>query len=197
MTFSGIQPIDQSLAWHSRAQHVIPGGVSSPVRAFKGVGGNPRYFVRGLGSKVWDVDGNQYVDLVGSWGPMILGHAHPAVVAAVQAEAAKSASFGAPSPNEVLLAEEIVARVSAAERIRFVSSGTEAVMTAVRLARAAATACSALAMVAAGSAPERACCAAVSLASMVGTSQVPCLTMALTVASSRKVPWSIDRKSVV
>ena len=139
MTFSGIQPIDQSLAWHSRAQHVIPGGVSSPVRAFKGVGGNPRYFVRGLGSKVWDVDGNQYVDLVGSWGPMILGHAHPAVVAAVQAEAAKSASFGAPSPNEVLLAEEIVARVSAAERVRFVSSGTEAVMTAVRLARAAAS----------------------------------------------------------
>ena len=139
------------MAWHVRAQQVIPGGVSSPVRAFKGVGGSPRYFVRGAGSRIWDVDGNEYVDLVGSWGPMIAGHAHPAVVAAVQEAAAKSASFGAPSPNEVLLAEEIIARVGAAtpagergvERVRFVSSGTEAVMTAVRLARAAASAGSA------------------------------------------------------
>jgi glutamate-1-semialdehyde 2,1-aminomutase len=134
------QNISQSLAWHKRAQQVIPGGVSSPVRAFKGVGGNPRYFVKGAGSRIWDVDGNEYVDLVGSWGPMILGHAHPAVVAAVREAAAKSASFGAPSPNEVLLAEEILARVgSPAERVRFVSSGTEAVMTAVRLARAVAS----------------------------------------------------------
>jgi len=133
------QNIQESLAWHDRAQRVIPGGVSSPVRAFKGVGGNPRYFVRGLGSRIWDVDGNEYVDLVGSWGPMIVGHAHPEVVAAVTAAAAKSASFGAPSPNEVLLAEEIVARVPGVERVRFVSSGTEAVMTAVRLARAAAS----------------------------------------------------------
>jgi glutamate-1-semialdehyde 2,1-aminomutase len=134
------QNISQSLAWHKRAQQVIPGGVSSPVRAFKGVGGNPRYFVKGTGSRIWDVDGNEYVDLVGSWGPMILGHAHPAVVAAVREAAAKSASFGAPSPNEVLLAEEILARVgSPAERVRFVSSGTEAVMTAVRLARAVAS----------------------------------------------------------
>ena len=129
--------IEGSLAWHERALKVIPGGVSSPVRAFKGVGGTPRYFVRGEGSQIWDVDGNQYIDLVGSWGPMILGHAHPAVVAAVQESAALSASFGAPSPNEVLLAEEITRRVSAAERVRFVSSGTEAVMTAIRLARAA------------------------------------------------------------
>ena len=145
------QDISKSVAWHERAQQVIPGGVSSPVRAFKGVGGSPRYFVRGAGSRIWDVDGNEYVDLVGSWGPMIAGHAHPAVVAAVQEAAAKSASFGAPSPNEVLLAEEIVARVGSAtpagergvERVRFVSSGTEAVMTAVRLARAAASAGSA------------------------------------------------------
>jgi len=133
------QNIQESLAWHDRAQRVIPGGVSSPVRAFKGVGGNPRYFVRGLGSRIWDVDGNEYVDLVGGWGPMIVGHAHPEVVAAVTAAAAKSASFGAPSPNEVLLAEEIVDRVPGVERVRFVSSGTEAVMTAVRLARAAAS----------------------------------------------------------
>jgi glutamate-1-semialdehyde 2,1-aminomutase len=133
----GNQIIDKSVAWHERAQRVIPGGVSSPVRAFKGVGGSPRYFVRGAGSQIWDVDGNQYVDLVGSWGPMILGHAHPHVVARVTETAALSASFGAPSPNEVLLAEEIQSRVSAAERVRFVSSGTEAVMTAIRLARAA------------------------------------------------------------
>jgi len=93
--------------------------------------------VRGEGSQVWDVDGNQYVDLVGSWGPMIVGHAHPHVVARVTEAAAQSSSFGAPSPNEVLLAEEIQGRVSAAERVRFVSSGTEAVMTAIRLARAA------------------------------------------------------------
>jgi len=131
------QDITNSKAWHERAQRVIPGGVSSPVRAFKGVGGSPRYFVRGEGSQVWDVDGNQYVDLVGSWGPMIVGHAHPHVVARVTEAAALSASFGAPSPNEVLLAEEIQGRVSAAERVRFVSSGTEAVMTAIRLARAA------------------------------------------------------------
>jgi len=131
------QDITNSKAWQARAEKVIPGGVSSPVRAFKGVGGSPRYFVRGEGSKVWDVDGNQYVDLVGSWGPMILGHAHPHVVAKVTEAAARSASFGAPSPNEVLLAEEITRRVSAVERVRFVSSGTEAVMTAIRLARAA------------------------------------------------------------
>jgi glutamate-1-semialdehyde 2,1-aminomutase len=136
-SLEGGQPIDGSIAWHERAQLVIPGGVSSPVRAFKGVGGTPRYFVSGLGSRVWDVDGNEYVDLVGSWGPMIAGHAHPAVVDAVTKAAKSSASFGAPSPNEVLLAEEIVGRVPGVERVRFVSSGTEAVMTAVRLARAA------------------------------------------------------------
>jgi glutamate-1-semialdehyde 2,1-aminomutase len=131
------QDIHNSQSWHQRAQQVIPGGVSSPVRAFKSVGGTPRYFVRGEGSHIWDVDGNEYIDLVGSWGPMIVGHAHPQVVLAVTEAAKLSASFGAPSPNEVLLAEEIISRVPTIERVRFVSSGTEAVMTAVRLARAA------------------------------------------------------------
>lgn len=128
---------EQSERWHQRALKVIPGGVSSPVRAFSAVGGTPRYFVEGKGSRVFDVDGNEYVDMVGSWGPMIVGHAHPEVVRRVIEAASKSSSFGAASPNEVLLAEEIIKRVSAVERVRFVSSGTEAVMTAVRLARAA------------------------------------------------------------
>jgi glutamate-1-semialdehyde 2,1-aminomutase len=129
--------IKQSQAWHERAKLLIPGGVSSPVRAFSAVGGTPRYFVRGQGSRVFDIDGNEYIDLVGSWGPMIVGHAHPKVIERVVETAAKSSSFGAPGPNEVLLAEEINRRVPVAERVRFVSSGTEAVMTAVRLARAA------------------------------------------------------------
>ena len=128
---------EKSSAWHNRAGRSIPGAVSSPVRAFQAVGGTPRYFTSGVGSRVTDVDGNEYVDLVGSWGPMILGHAHPAVVAAVTEAASQSFSFGAPSVNEVLLAEEILDRVDAIERVRFVSSGTEAVMTALRLARAA------------------------------------------------------------
>ena len=128
---------EKSTAWHERAGRSIPGAVSSPVRAFQAVGGTPRYFTSGSGSRVTDVDGNDYVDLVGSWGPMILGHAHPAVVAAVKEAASQSFSFGAPSVNEVLLAEEILDRVDAIERVRFVSSGTEAVMTALRLARAA------------------------------------------------------------
>lgn len=128
---------EKSQYWHDRALKVIPGGVSSPVRAFSAVGGTPRYFVEGKGSRVIDVDGNEYVDMVGSWGPMIVGHAHPEVVRRVIEAASKSSSFGAASPNEVLLAEEIIKRVSAVERVRFVSSGTEAVMTAVRLARAA------------------------------------------------------------
>ncbi len=131
------QNIDGSIGWHSRAKAVIPGGVSSPVRSFSAVGGNPRYMVRGAGSRVFDIDGNEYIDLVGSWGPMILGHAHPEVVRRVIEVASNSSSFGAPSPHEVELAEEIIRRVSAVEKVRFVSSGTEAVMTAVRLARAA------------------------------------------------------------
>jgi len=128
---------DLSLAWHERAKRVIPGGVSSPVRAFSAVGGTPRYMVKGVGSHVWDVDGNEYIDLVGSWGPMIVGHSHPEVIKAVLEVARDSSSFGAPSPHEVELAEEICRRISVIEKVRFVSSGTEAVMTAVRLARAA------------------------------------------------------------
>ena len=133
---SDTRPTVQSEAWHERAKRLIPGGVSSPVRAFAAVGGVPRYFVRGKGSRVFDIDDNEYIDLVGSWGPMIVGHAHPQVIERVLESAANSSSFGAPGPNEVLLAEEINRRVPAAERVRFVSSGTEAVMTAVRLARA-------------------------------------------------------------
>jgi glutamate-1-semialdehyde 2,1-aminomutase len=126
----------QSLEWFERANVSIPGGVSSPVRAFQAVGGHPRYFVRGEGSHVYDADGNGYIDLVGSWGPMIVGHAHPHVVEAVHAAVEKSFSFGAPSPHEVLLAEEITSRVACIDQVRFVSSGTEAVMTALHLARA-------------------------------------------------------------
>jgi glutamate-1-semialdehyde 2,1-aminomutase len=127
----------QSAHWHERARRSIPGGVNSPVRAFRSVGGDPITFASGAGAWLTDVDGNRYVDLVGSWGPLILGHAHPAVVEAVTAVVARSSSFGAPTTVETELAEEILARVGAAERVRFVSSGTEAVMTAVRLARAA------------------------------------------------------------
>lgn len=129
--------IEASKSWQARAERVIPGGVSSPVRAFKAVGGQPRYFVSGKGPYITDVDGNEYVDFVLSWGPMILGHADARVTAAVEQVMRHSSSFGAPSPAEVELAEEIVARYDAAEMVRFVSSGTEAVMTAVRLARAA------------------------------------------------------------
>ena len=128
---------EKSVAWHERAKRVIPGGVSSPVRAFSAVGGTPRYMVKGAGPHVWDVDGNEYIDLVGSWGPMIVGHAHPDVIKAVLDVSRDSSSFGAPSPHEVELAEEICNRISAIDKVRFVSSGTEAVMTAVRLARAA------------------------------------------------------------
>jgi glutamate-1-semialdehyde 2,1-aminomutase len=128
---------DMSAQLFDRAQQVIPGGVSSPVRAFRSVGGTPPYVARAQGSRIVDVDGREYVDLVGAWGPMILGHAHPEVVAEVQAAAAGSFSFGAPCPPEVELAEEIVARVASVERVRFTNSGTEAVMTAIRLARAA------------------------------------------------------------
>lgn len=130
-------PASVSDEFFARAQRVMPGGVSSPVRAFRSVGGTPRYVERARGSRVWDVDGKEYVDLVGAWGPMILGHAHPVVVDAIASAAASSASFGAPCRDEVLLAEEIVGRVGAVQQVRFTSSGTESVMTAVRLARAA------------------------------------------------------------
>lgn len=126
--------IDASEFLFERAAAVIPGGVNSPVRAFKSVGGTPRFMVRGEGPWLFDADGNRYADLVCSWGPLIHGHAHPVVVEALQAAAARGTSFGTPTPGEVDLAEEIVAR-TAAEQVRLVSSGTEATMSAIRLAR--------------------------------------------------------------
>jgi glutamate-1-semialdehyde 2,1-aminomutase len=119
----------------ARAQKTIPGGVNSPVRAFRSVGGTPRFFTRGEGSSVWDADGKRYLDYVGSWGPLILGHADPDVVAAVQQAAAKGLSFGAPTEGEVELAELLVRLVPSMDMVRLVSSGTEATMSAIRLAR--------------------------------------------------------------
>ena len=119
----------------AQACAVIPGGVNSPVRAFAAVGGTPRFITEAHGCRLTDADGNRYVDLVCSWGPMILGHAHPAVVDAVATAAASGLSFGAPTPAESELASEIIGRVAPVERIRLVNSGTEATMSAVRLAR--------------------------------------------------------------
>jgi glutamate-1-semialdehyde 2,1-aminomutase len=121
----------------ARAERLFPGGVNSPVRAFRAVGGTPRVIERGLGARVWDVDGNELIDYVGSWGPMILGHAHPAVVAAIQKAAALGTSYGTPNPHEIELGELITTAMPSIERLRFVSSGTEAAMSAIRLARAA------------------------------------------------------------
>ena len=118
-----------------RSQQVIPGGVNSPVRAFRSVGGVPRFFKRGLGPYVWDEDDQRYVDYVGSWGPMIAGHAHPDVVRAVQEAAALGLSFGAPTARELEMAELLVKLVPSMEEVRLVSSGTEATMSAIRLAR--------------------------------------------------------------
>lgn len=125
-----------SAALFERAQRVIPGGVNSPVRAFRAVGGTPRFIAAAQGAYLTDADGNQLVDLVGSWGPMILGHAHPEVVAAVTAAAARGTSYGAPTEAELELAEAIVGRTPI-EQVRLVSSGTEATMSVLRLARAA------------------------------------------------------------
>jgi glutamate-1-semialdehyde 2,1-aminomutase len=118
-----------------RAERVIPGGVSSPVRAFKAVGGTPYFVARAEGAFVWDVDGRRYTDLVQSYGAVIAGHAHPAIVDAVQRAAAKGTSYGAPTEGEVLLAEAIVDRVESVDQVRLVSSGTEATMSAIRVAR--------------------------------------------------------------
>ena len=117
------------------AQRVIPGSVNSPVRAFRAVGGTPCFFARGSGARVWDADGKMYIDYVGSWGPLILGHAHPEVVQAVQQTAALGLSFGAPTAAEVELAETLCRCVPGLEQVRLVSSGTEATMSAIRLAR--------------------------------------------------------------
>ncbi|MCM1945118.1 MULTISPECIES: glutamate-1-semialdehyde 2,1-aminomutase [Streptomyces] len=133
MSYSYEAPVSQTL--FDRASLVTPGGVNSPVRAFRAVGGTPRFMVSGTGPYLTDADGREYVDLVCSWGPMILGHAHPEVTAAVQAAVARGTSFGTPGEGEVALAEEIVARVEPVEQVRLVSSGTEATMSAIRLAR--------------------------------------------------------------
>lgn len=118
-----------------KSQQLIPGGVNSPVRAFRSVGGTPVFFKKGLGSKLWDVDGKEYIDYINSWGPMIVGHAHPAVVKAVQEVAANSLSFGAPTGLELEIAELINKLVPSMEQVRLVSSGTEATMSAIRVAR--------------------------------------------------------------
>ena len=129
--------IDRNQQLFDRARRVIPGGVNSPVRAFRAVGGTPRFVQRAQGAYFWDANGQRYIDYIGSWGPMILGHGHPAVVEAVQQAALDGFSFGAPTEREVELAEEILRLVPSMEMVRLVSSGTEAAMSAIRLARGA------------------------------------------------------------
>jgi glutamate-1-semialdehyde 2,1-aminomutase len=126
---------DQSKKLFEKSQRVIPGGVNSPVRAFRSVGGTPIFFREAKGAYLWDVDGNKYIDYVGSWGPAILGHTHPEVVKAVQDRAAKGMSFGAPTEAELELAERLVELLPSIEQVRLTSSGTEATMSAIRLAR--------------------------------------------------------------
>jgi glutamate-1-semialdehyde 2,1-aminomutase len=122
-------------ALFERAQRSIPGGVNSPVRAFRAVGGTPRFITKALGAYIWDAEGQQYIDYIGSWGPMIVGHGHPEVLDAVQKAVVDGFSFGAPTEREIELAEEILKLVPSAEQVRLVSSGTEAGMSAIRLAR--------------------------------------------------------------
>jgi glutamate-1-semialdehyde 2,1-aminomutase len=126
---------DRNEALFARAQAVIPGGVNSPVRAFRAVGGTPRFITRAEGPYLWDAEGKRYIDYIGSWGPMILGHGHPAVLEAVTKAARDGLSFGAPTEREIELAEAIIAQVPSVEQVRLVSSGTEAGMSALRLAR--------------------------------------------------------------
>lgn len=129
--------MSQSAKLFEVARRLMPGGVNSPVRAFRSVGGTPRFIDRAAGPRVTDVDGNTYIDYVGSWGPLIAGHAHPKVVEAIQEAAARGTSYGAPTVGENRLAELVIDRMPSVERVRFVTSGTEAAMSAVRLARAA------------------------------------------------------------
>ena len=128
--------LDVSRELQKRAEKLIPGGVNSPVRAFRSVGGDPPFLVRGEGSHVIDADGNSYIDYVGSWGPLLLGHAVPEVVEAITEAARKGTSFGASTPSEADLAEAVIEAIPSLEKVRFVSSGTEATMSAIRLARA-------------------------------------------------------------
>lgn len=136
MSVSLKRQLHHSAEFQSRAERLFPGGVDSPVRAFRAVGGNPPFAVKGEGAYLWDADGNRYIDYFGSWGPMILGHAFPPVVKAIQQAAANSASFGASTPAEGDLAELVIEAYPSIEKLRFVSSGTEAAMSAIRLARA-------------------------------------------------------------
>jgi glutamate-1-semialdehyde 2,1-aminomutase len=128
--------LDQSRKLQKRAEMLIPGGVNSPVRAFRAVGGDPPFVMRGLGSHIWDADGNEYVDYIGSWGPLILGHAAPVVLEALAAAMKNGTSFGASTPAEADLAELVISAFPHMQKVRFVSSGTEATMSAIRLARA-------------------------------------------------------------
>jgi glutamate-1-semialdehyde 2,1-aminomutase len=128
--------LSKSEALFAEAQKYIPGGVNSPVRSFKAVGGIPPFIARGKGSRVWDVDGNEYIDYLGSWGPLVLGHAHPAIVEVLKKTAEGGTSFGAPVEQEVELAKMICEGLPSVESVRLVSSGTEACMSAIRLARA-------------------------------------------------------------
>ncbi len=126
---------EQSRKLQKRAEQLIPGGVNSPVRAFRAVGSEPLFIVRGQGSHIWDADGNEYVDYIGSWGPLILGHASPTVVETIIAAARHGTSFGASTPAEADLAELVISAFPHMQKVRFVSSGTEATMSAIRLAR--------------------------------------------------------------
>ena len=126
----------KSVQAFTEAKSFLPGGVNSPVRAFGGVDVEPLFIAAAKGSKIYDIDGNEYIDYVGSWGPMILGHAHPKVIGAIQAAVKKGTSFGAPTLAETTLAERIVNAFDSIEKVRLLNSGTEAVMTAIRLARA-------------------------------------------------------------
>ena len=120
----------------AQAQQYIPGGVNSPVRSFRAVGGTPPFIAKGSGAHIWDEDGNEYIDYLGSWGPLVLGHAHPAVVDALKTAAAGGTSFGAPVAQEVELAQLVCEAIPSIGMIRLVNSGTEACMSAIRLARA-------------------------------------------------------------
>src|SRR5579872_6670839 len=127
---------NKSRTLFERAKRSIPGGVNSPVRAFRGVGGTPLFMERGRGAYLWDADGNKYIDYVGSWGPFILGHSYPAVIEAIIAQAGRATSFGAPTELEIELAELVTTLLPSIEMVRMVNSGTEATMSAVRIARA-------------------------------------------------------------
>jgi glutamate-1-semialdehyde 2,1-aminomutase len=128
--------LEQSRSLQQRAESMMPGGVNSPVRAFRSVGGDPLFIVRGKESHVWDADGNEYIDYIGSWGPLILGHAEPSVLDAIVGAACNGTSFGASTPSEADLAERVIAAFPHMQKVRFVNSGTEATMSAIRLARA-------------------------------------------------------------